>query len=92
MRKKAVEDEPETLEYVSDHFKTQEMCIKALEENPWKLRYVHDHLKTHGVCKKAIEREPSMLKYVPDQFKAGSSWRQEKNVFLTIWYAEITNV
>ena len=42
--KKAVEDEPETLEYVPDHFKTQEMCIKALEENPWTPWYVLEHL------------------------------------------------
>ena len=49
MCKKAVEDEPETLEYVPDCFKTQGMCIKTLEENPWILRYVPDHLKTQEV-------------------------------------------
>ena len=54
------------------------MCIKAVGEVQWSLKYVSNNLNTQGMCKKAVEKGPSMLKYVPDHFKAGLSWRQEK--------------
>ena len=43
---KAVENEPETLEFVPDHFKTQEMCERVVENVPGVLEFVPDHLKT----------------------------------------------
>ena len=46
MCEKAVEDEPETLEYVPDHLKTEEICKEAVRREPYALGYVPDHLKT----------------------------------------------
>ena len=42
MCERAIEDEPETLEFVPDHFKAQEMCNKAVEEDPCALEFVPD--------------------------------------------------
>ena len=47
---KAVEDEPDVIEYVTDHFKTEEMCEKAAEDDAWKLRFVLDYFKTRNIC------------------------------------------
>ena len=46
---KAVEDEPDVIEYVTDHFKTEEMCEKAAEDDAWKLRFVLDYFKTRDI-------------------------------------------
>ena len=45
MCEKAVEDEPETLRYIQDHFKTAEICKKAVRREPYSLAYVPDHFK-----------------------------------------------
>ena len=51
MCKKAVEDDPGTLNFVPDHLKTQQICEKAVEddpdivefeEDPWSLLHVPD--------------------------------------------------
>ena len=42
MFEKFVEDEPETLEFIPDHLKTQEMCERAVEDDPYSLQYVPD--------------------------------------------------
>ena len=47
MCERAVEDEPETLEFVPDHFKAQEICDKAVEEDPC----VPDWFVTHQQVK-----------------------------------------
>ena len=49
MCEKAVEDEPETLEYVPNHFKTQGMCEKAVENEPYSLKFVSDLFKTKEI-------------------------------------------
>ena len=46
MFEKFVEDEPETLEFIPDHFKTQEMCERAVEDDPYSLQYVPDWFVT----------------------------------------------
>ena len=45
MCKRAVKDDPKTLQYVPDHLKTQEMCDKTVGIDPWSLYDVPDHLK-----------------------------------------------
>ena len=47
MCERAVEDESETLEFVRDQFKAQEMCDKAVEEDPCTLEFVPDWFVTH---------------------------------------------
>ena len=66
---KKVRRKPRFLEFISDIFKTQEMCIKALEVDPWLFKYVPDNLKTQGVCEKSVNTEPWLLLYVPDTLK-----------------------
>ena len=50
MCEKAVEDEPEALEYVPNHFKTQEMCERAIENEPYSLKFVPDYFKAQEMC------------------------------------------
>ena len=57
------------LEYVPNHFRTQEMCERAVEENIWSVVYVPDQYKTQEMCDKAVEEYLRLLKYVPDSFK-----------------------
>ena len=53
MCEKAVEDEPETIEYVPNHLKTEEMHKEAVCKETYALRHVPDHLKTQEMCKKS---------------------------------------
>ena len=46
--------DPYSLEFVPDHFKTEEMCKKAVCRKPYTLRYVSDHLKTKEMCDEAV--------------------------------------
>ena len=46
-----IEDEPETLEFVPDHFKTQEICDEAVKEDSWELEFVLDWFVTHQQIK-----------------------------------------
>ena len=50
--------EPCSLAFVSDYFKTEEMCNDAVEKDPYSLGYVPDHYKTARVCEKIVESEP----------------------------------
>ena len=50
MCERAIEDEPETLKYVPDRLKTEEVCKEAVRREPYTLRYVPDHLKTQEMC------------------------------------------
>ena len=49
MRERAVLDEPGTLEYCLDMYKTQEMCERVFEHS-WTLEYVSDQNKTKKRC------------------------------------------
>ena len=51
------------LEFVSDHFKTEDMCNKAVRRGPYTLRYAPDHLKTQEMCDKAVRI------IFPDEYK-----------------------
>ena len=42
------------LEYVPNHFRTQEMCEMAVEENIWLLKYVPDSFKKQKM--KAVKK------------------------------------
>ena len=69
MCERAVEDEPNTLEYVPDHPKTEEMRKEAVCREPFTLIHVPDHLKTQGAFEKAVEEDPWQLAYFHDHFK-----------------------
>ena len=68
MCERAVEDEPEALEYVPDNLKTHMMCEKAIENEPYNLKVVPDHFKTQRICDKAVRDDSYSLQYVPDWF------------------------
>ena len=46
--------DPYRLEFVSDRFKTEEMCNKAVHREPYSLGYVPDHLKAQEICDEAL--------------------------------------
>ena len=48
----------QTLRYVPDQYKTQEMYNGSIAENPQSLQYVPDHQNTKNVCKKAVGKDP----------------------------------
>ena len=52
---------------ISDHLKTQGMCIKAVEEHPCYLDDAFNH-KTQEMCDKGVSEDPYLLPYVPDWF------------------------
>ena len=68
MHEKTVEDEPETLEYVPNHFKTQGICERAVENEPYSLKCVPDHFKMQEICNKTVRDNPYSLQYVPNWF------------------------
>ena len=45
MCERAVENEPEMLEYVPDCFKTEEICKEAVHREPYALGHIPDHFK-----------------------------------------------
>ena len=51
MCEKAVEENPWYLEYIPDHFKTQETCDAVVMEDPWLLMYVPDWFLMQGLIK-----------------------------------------
>ena len=65
---KAIEDDPETLRFVPDHLKTQEMCEKVVEEEPYTLRLVPDYFKMKKMCERVVNKYPCALQCVPDWF------------------------
>ena len=55
MCKHAVKTLPFILRYVSDQYKTQQMCDKAILENGETLESVSDCYKNQKMCHKAVE-------------------------------------
>ena len=49
MCESAVEEEPYTLDYLPNQYKTQEMCDAAVEKGPWLLEYVPNWFVTKQV-------------------------------------------
>ena len=50
----------------SDHFKTQEVCIRAAEEDSWNLADVPDYFKTNEICDDAVCGDSYSLEFVPE--------------------------
>ena len=46
----AVDNYAHALEFVSDQYKTQEMCIKAVNNYLSAIQFVSDHYKTQVMC------------------------------------------
>ena len=65
MCEKAVEDDPEAIEYVADHFKTKEMCKEAVCGEPYALGHIPGNFKIQKMC----EKDVLSLHAVPGGFK-----------------------
>ena len=63
---KVVGDDPSSLQYVPNHFKTQKMCKKVVEKNSWYLGHVPDQYKTEEMCNKPVCTDTYKLKLIPD--------------------------
>ena len=50
--------------YISDQYKTQEMCDRIISDDPFSIRCVPSQYKTQQMCDKAIY--VAALKCVPD--------------------------
>ena len=86
---RAVEDGPDTLEFVPGHLKTQEMCEKAVEQRPYLLGLVPDYFKTKEMCEKTVKDDPSSLQYVTDWFVGRGSidvWYDDDYDEIIEWY------
>ena len=51
MCERTVKDEPETLEFVLDHFEISKMCDKTVKDDPFSLQYVPDYSVTQKQLK-----------------------------------------
>ena len=68
MCEKVIEDEPEIVGFVLDHFKTKTICEKAIKDDPCNLKIVPDHLKTQEMCDKAVRINYNSVIFVLDWF------------------------
>ena len=60
---------PYLLRYVSDQFKTQQMCNEAITENGGAVNSVPDCKKNQEICNKAIDSYSYPLEFVPECYK-----------------------
>ena len=67
---KAVGDNPSTIKYVLDQYKTQEMYDKAVDDNSSSMKYVPDQYNTQEMCDKAVDDHSVALEFVPDRYKS----------------------
>ena len=61
MCKHAVKKLPYPLRYVTDQYKTQQMCDKAILENGGTLKSIPDCYKNEEVCNKAVDNYPEFF-------------------------------
>ena len=47
---------PYNLKFVSDCFKTEDMCDKVVHRDPYALRYVPDNLKTQEMYNRLLQK------------------------------------
>ena len=57
------------MQFVSDWYKTQEMCNKAVDIFPFVFDSVPDWYKTQEMCHKVVSKEPFTLKNCLDRYK-----------------------
>ena len=50
--------------YISDQYKTPEMCKWIIYDNSFSIRYVPDQYKTQQMCGKAVDDSLGALKFV----------------------------
>ena len=56
MRERFLGENPWSLMYVPDHFKTTKMCKRVVEGDPYMLKFVSDHINTKEMFERAAEK------------------------------------
>ena len=69
MYNEVVRTKPDSLEFVPDQYKTQEMYNETVGWYPYLFLYVPDQCKTYDMCYWVVCMESSALDHVLDQFK-----------------------
>ena len=64
----AIEEDPWSLRFVPDHFRTQEIGAEAVRKEPYFLQEIPDHLKTRGICRGSTQRV-ILIGICPRQFQ-----------------------
>lgn len=59
---KAVEVDGFNIDYVSEIFQIEELCLKALKSNPWCIKYIKDQTDIYVLA--AISDNPKTIKYI----------------------------
>ena len=57
------------LEFLPEHFKTQEICNEVVKADPYTLQYVPDNLKTHEMFISAVEKYLYSLRLILDHLR-----------------------
>ena len=84
MCKRAVEEDPYTLEFVPDHFKTPEICERAVNAYLWVLEFVPMDISTQEMCTKSVKKRPWSLIYVPDHYvRLQEMWYEDYSFVVT---------
>ena len=60
---------PYPLTYVTDQYKTQQMCEKAILENRGTLKSVPECYKNQDICNKGVNNYSHILEFVPECYK-----------------------
>ena len=66
MCNQAVDNYAHTLEFVPEHYKTQEICDKVVNTYPSTIKFVPECYKTQELCDKAVNRCFFVFDSVPD--------------------------
>ena len=79
----AVWIEPRSLEFVSDHLQTKDMCIKAVRRSSYTLYYVTDRLRIQEMYNKIMHIIPDVFHHISDHFKIQEMYN--KTVEVDTW-------
>ena len=66
----AFKQNPASIEFIPDQFKTEEMVLQAVQHNGNLLQFVPYHLKNPSLFESAFQQTPTAIKFIfPDTFK-----------------------
>jgi hypothetical protein len=72
----AVRNVSNTLQFVPEEMRTEQLCRRAVEKNGRALRHVPEKLRSREICNLAIQTRGLALEYVPEQFKTPEMCQQ----------------
>ena len=69
--------------YISDRYKTKEMCDRAISEDAFMIVYCPDKYKTQRMCDEAVDDCLAALKSIPDCFVTSKTIKTLLNALYT---------